>query len=185
MTDEKEPDEIGKSGPALSADGTLEGRFGRVESAGAQPEERLELADVAPRVREPRIEVFRPVQAARSPTQRLAFKFVLALALVGLLGLGALLYLQPKLDAFEVPEGVRESTLFDSLGSSQHPLIISSNPTGATIVIEGTTIGQTPWAGENRWVGSPKLVLRRPGYKDWQGTFTGDQPQTLDVQLKK
>ena len=82
---------------------------------------------------------------------------------------------------------MHESSLLDELiaeGEAQ-PIIVSSTPTGATVFIGGKAMGQTPWAGENRWQGQTPLKLQFPGYKTWQGTLKGGQPQTFDITLKK
>ena len=184
VTDEKEGDEILKGPAALGADGRLEQRFGNVEPAGAPPlhEERLELAEVAPPVIEPRIERFR--DEPPRPSRAWAMKLVIGALLLGVVGLVALLQFKPKLDV-PIPDGVRESGLLEQLGNDRPPIIISSVPSGATIVIGGKTVGETPWAGENLWAGDTPLILRLTGFQRWEGQIKGGQPVTLDIRLKK
>ena len=134
---------------------------------------------------EERVEVYREDlrNRARRPW---ALKLFLATLLLGVCALGALLYFKPKLD-LPALDGVREASLLDELraGGEAQPIIVSSTPTGATIFIGGKAMGQTPWAGDNRWLGQTALKLELPGYKTWQGTLKGGQPQTFDITLKK
>ncbi len=139
----------------------------------------------APKLVEARVEKFREEAAARS-ARPWAAMLVIGALLLGVISLGAFLTFKPKL---ELPpfDGVRESTLLDGLTGAGEaaPIIISSTPTGATIIIGGKTVGETPWAGENRWTGETQVTLKLPGYKAWEGKLKGGTPQTLDINLKK
>jgi hypothetical protein len=198
QTDQKDGDELFQ-GPSLDASGRLEGRLNNVEPnlelndvalrpAPAQ-EERLELEarHVAPV--EERIENFRPNVPLPADQKRSgAMKFVLGALLLGLLALGGSLYFKPHLELpRDVPDGVHPSGFLDELtaGTDAPPIIISSTPTGATIIIGTKEVGQTPWAGENRWVGQTPVTLKLGGYKTWVGKLEGGEPQTLDITLKR
>ncbi|MBL8924495.1 MAG: serine/threonine protein kinase [Myxococcaceae bacterium] len=60
-------------------------------------------------------------------------------------------------------------------------LLIESSPTGAQVLLNGSAVGETPWAGENPAGGVTTLTLRRQGYDDavlrldggvdWSGTL--------------
>ncbi|MBK7861514.1 MAG: PEGA domain-containing protein [Archangiaceae bacterium] len=63
-------------------------------------------------------------------------------------------------------------------------LLITSEPAGATILIEGKAIGVTPWAGDNRWGGKVRLELRRDGYEPFRDTFQGGKDQSIGATLK-
>lgn len=190
---EKDPDDEIFKGPAtLGSDGRLEQRLERVEAAGAGPDvprlasdEELELAPKAPRAIEARVETYRTELHARARRPWAIWLVIAALAL-GVAALGALLHFKPKLD-LESLDGVRESTLLDALtaGGESPPIIVSSTPTGATILIGGKAVGETPWAGENRWRGETLIVLKLAGYQPWEGKLKGGQPLTLDIRLKK
>jgi len=184
VTDEKDGDQILQGPAALSADGRLEQRFGHVEPQGGPPreEEKLELAEVAPPVIEPRIERFRDAPPNR--TRSWAIKLVIGALLTGIAALGALIVFKPNLHV-PLPDGVRESGLLDQLGTDRPPLLISSEPTGATILIGGKKVGETPWAGENLWAGDTAVVLQLTGFRRWEGQIKGGQPATLDIRLKK
>jgi hypothetical protein len=187
QTDQKDGDEL-LGGPSMDASGRLEGRFNNVEPPAAAPpqEERLEL-DARPRAPvEDRMQTYRAEAKARA-SRPWALKLVAAAMICGLLALGAFLYFKPKLELPAVPDGVRPSGMIDELtaGADAAPIIISSTPTGATITIGGKTVGQTPWAGENHWVGQTAVTLKVPGYKTWEGKLEGGEPQTLDITLRK
>lgn len=190
MTDPTDPDEILKGPAALSAEGRLEQRMAKMEPAGApsapeRPDEPLELADRPPPAIQQRVERYRADLRARS-SRPWALKLVIAILVLGVGGLAALLHFKPKLE-WPTVEGVRHATLLDQLGAGgeHQPIIISSTPTGATIVIGGKTVGETPWAGENTWTGETTLVLQLSGYRPWEGKLKGGQPQTLDIRLKR
>jgi eukaryotic-like serine/threonine-protein kinase len=178
-----EEDELSK-GPSLSADGRLEQRMQRVEPAfGPPPEEKLELAEVAPRKPEPRIENFR--EDPRPKSLPLAVKVVFALLALGVVVLVAFLVLKPNLDV-SLPTGVTESSLLAELGGGEHePIIISSTPTGATVSIAGKAVGVTPWAGDNVWIGTVPVSIDAKGFKRWEGQLVGGKAQTLDITLKR
>lgn len=189
MTDPKDQDDILKGPAALDANGRLEQRLDRVEQAGvpapAAPEGNLELTARAPKAIEQRVETYRAELRARN-ARPWALKLVIGALVAGLAGLGALLYFKPKLD-LQTLDGVREATILDELaaGGEREPIIISSTPSGATILIGGKAVGETPWAGENLWRGETPVVLKLAGYQPWQGKLQGGKPVTLDIRLKK
>jgi hypothetical protein len=65
-------------------------------------------------------------------------------------------------------------------------LLVLSEPAGATVLINGTEVGLTPWAGDNVWPKEPlRIELRKAGYKPWQGLTMGGKQDTLDATLRK
>jgi hypothetical protein len=182
-------DDLLRNGPSLSADGHLEGRFGAEEpppAAGPPPpaEAPLELAPRAPRpVEEPVERSWEPLRPGNPRPG--ALKAVVALLALAVVGSVALLRLQPKLHR-EPPDGVRSSTLLDELlRSDAPPLIITSEPPGAAITIDGKTIGQTPWAGQNRWTGRARVALHLNGYAVWEGSLNGGTEQRIAAELTR
>ena len=153
--------------------------------AAPPPEEKLELAPRVPKAMQDRVDAYRADLAARN-SRPWAMKLVIGALVLGLGGMGALLYFKPKLD-LQALEGVREANLLDELsaGGQREPIIVSSTPTGASIFIAGKAIGETPWAGENLWRQDTTIVIKLPGYQPWEGKLKGGQPQTFDVRLKK
>lgn len=187
VSDPKEPapDELDHAG-ALGTDGQLEARFAGVEPPSPQPtEEKLELSEQNPKAVHQRVEQHRDDLRARV-ARPWALKLALGVMVLGLIGLGALLVFKPKLES-PAFDGVRETTLLDELmaGGEAAPLIISSTPEGAHISIGGEPVGQTPWAGENRWHRETAVTLKLPGFRAWTGKLRGGAPQTLDIKLEK
>jgi hypothetical protein len=180
-----EEDEILK-GPALTPDGRLEERMDRVEPAFGQPAEpKLELAEVAPKKFEPRIENFRDAPVKRTSG---ATKAVFALVALGIVLAVGLVVFKPNLDFVtrDLPTGVTEGSLLGDLELSGHePVIVSSTPTGASVSIGGKVVGVTPWAGDNVWRGTVPVVIDAKGYQRWKGQLVGGKPQTLDVTLRR
>lgn len=177
-----------RAGPVLNADGRLERRFERVEPAHQPPPppvptEELELDVVVP----PRIE--RPLENFRAAPPDPRRRWALPVFLGGLIVIGLavlfVLVVKPRLPTL-TPDGVTEPTLLDQLDvSAREPLIISSTPTGARLTINGAYIGDTPWAGDNRWVGTVPVVLEVRGYKRWEGSIEGGKAKSLDVRLER
>lgn len=65
------------------------------------------------------------------------------------------------------------------------PLVVSSEPSGAELLISGKKVGTTPWAADNRWVGKTSYEVRLKGYKPAKGAFMGSEETHLDVVLEK
>ncbi|WNG22399.1 protein kinase [Cystobacter fuscus] len=65
-------------------------------------------------------------------------------------------------------------------------LSIQSTPSGATVSVDGKVVGTTPLFIDNIYPEQDVPVrLTLKGYKPWKGTFTGNQPVSLDIQLKR
>jgi serine/threonine-protein kinase len=74
------------------------------------------------------------------------------------------------------------AALTRSVTSTDGMLVIESRPTGATVLLDGDEVGQTPWAGQNPRQGQRRVTLRLRGYADavleldggvdWSGTVT-------------
>jgi len=65
-------------------------------------------------------------------------------------------------------------------------VLITSEPPGAVVRIEGAEVGTTPWAADNAWgPGAVRVEVSRPGYRTWTGTFGGGAPARLEVRLQK
>ncbi|MBL8917032.1 MAG: PEGA domain-containing protein [Archangium sp.] len=193
MTDPKSDDDAPEmlSGPSLGADGRVDNRlqrFDKVEPAVpivSQPRT-IELAPIPPPPIQARVDRYRDELKTRDQRARSgALKFVIALLVLAVGGAAVLLVVKPKI-TLPSPDGVQEPTLLDQLNVGERsPMIISSVPTGAKVIIGGETVGETPWAGDNRWNGKTKLRIYAEGYKPWDGEFDGDRPVTLDIKLKR
>lgn len=212
MTDPNEDDDALFKGPSLNAEGRLEGRFGAMEQpvalnthpgvppvagstaaqAALQPpppappaKPALELARTEAPKYEARIERFREENAARTTASRSrALKVVISVLLVGIAAMVAFAVIKPKLPAIKT--GVNPSTVLEQLQGERPPMLVNSTPPGAKLYVGAELIGETPWAGDNRWAGEKvPYRLEAPGYRTFNGTFEGDAPVTLDVTLKK
>jgi len=73
------------------------------------------------------------------------------------------------------------------VGTPAPTLLVLSEPSGATVLVAGSEVGVTPWAGDNVWPSKEPLrvEVRKPGYKPWVGLTMGGQQATLEATLKK
>jgi serine/threonine-protein kinase len=111
---------------------------------------------------------------------RLGLKLALALGAVAVLG-GAGWWLLPRF----------QQTLASTAGSTPRlrtatVLTIRSEPSGATVSIDGAELGTTPLVMDNIYPAqSIPVRLSLPGHKPWKGTFTGGQSATVEARLEK
>lgn len=113
--------------------------------------------------------------------------------LLGALVAGGWFFLSGKLPSFkglsldflkaEQPkEEVKEKRVFTPAPT----LLVLSEPSGATVLIGGTEVGLTPWAGDNVWPKEPlRVEVRKAGYRPWQGLTMGGKQDTLQATLRK
>ncbi len=88
-----------------------------------------------------------------------------------------LLRTEPKKDA-EVKE--------KRVGTPAPTLLVLSEPSGATVLVGGTEVGITPWAGDNVWPREPlRVEVRKAGYRPWVGLTMGGQQATLEANLRR
>jgi eukaryotic-like serine/threonine-protein kinase len=65
-------------------------------------------------------------------------------------------------------------------------ILVTSEPTGAEVSVEGSPMGVTPWAADNTWAKGPvNVTLTAPGYRPWTGTFPGGRPARLEAHLQR
>jgi len=165
------------TGPSMDADGKLSERtpaaerMRRIERASPAPPRPDAALEIEERPARPDTDYVPPPPppAVRIPTQvpwLLILTVLLAVALaVGYLARGRLRSPRP------IPSPV---------------VFISSEPPGATVRVEGTEVGTTPWAADNAWgPGAVHVELSRPGYLTWKGTFGGGAPARIEVRLQK
>lgn len=190
MSEADPPDDV-RTGPALGADGKLEGRLARIEPEGAPPlppppeEPVLELAERGPKRYEPTPESYRaPIP---HPRRQLAVRLVVAAVIIGAVLLsGGLLVSKPPVRG-DPADTVHSTDLLEQLtaGGPKAPAIITSEPAGATVRVGGQKVGVTPWAGDNVWNGETPVELVLPGYKPWKGTLRGGEEVNLNARLTK
>jgi PEGA domain-containing protein len=73
------------------------------------------------------------------------------------------------------------------VGTPAPTLLVLSEPSGATVLVGGSEVGVTPWAGDNVWPSKEPLrvEVRKAGYKPWVGVTMGGKQATLEATLKK
>ena len=71
---------------------------------------------------------------------------------------------------------------FDITTNEVGSIDISSNPSGASIYIDGTLKGTTPDTVDDLLVGSHKIVLKKSGDQDWGKMVTVEADDTVDVE---
>jgi serine/threonine-protein kinase len=134
------------------------------------PAARLELAERGPREG--------TLWEEERPRGR-GLKLALALGAVALLGGGAL-WFKPKL------EGLLRAQRTAPRLNTERVLTINSNPSGATVTIDGAELGTTPLVMDNIY--PPRAIpvrLTLPGHRPWKGTFTGGRLEALEVRLER
>lgn len=175
-----------RQGPALRADGTIEGREQPDASTPppveVAPEQPLELAARPP----PRVYT---APTAYRPEPRQPRRW-LPVALVGFVvagfGIAAAAMLltptaAPTRPALDLPAPLREA-LPELVGP---PVVILSEPAGATIRGPTGVLGVTPWAGNNTFLLDTELTLSLPGYQPTKLVLPGAREAHLSVTLKR
>lgn len=122
-------------------------------------------------------------------------KWAMRVALLGVLGAGAWVVVSGKVPlgkfSFDLlPSGTKkdkEEVPEKRVGTPAPTLLVLSEPSGATVVVGGTEVGVTPWAGDNVWPAKEplRIEVRKAGYKSWVGLTQGGQQATLEANLKK
>jgi eukaryotic-like serine/threonine-protein kinase len=128
--------------------------------------EHLELAERPPRP-----------PPAPEPTRRRWLPSVLTVAVL-LLVLGGVVAALPHL-----------KRQVDTLRGSGNPpplLTVQSEPSGATVSVNGMVLGTTPLVIDNSFLrGDISVQVTLEGYTPWKGTFTGNEPGSLEVKLRR
>ena len=141
-------------------------------------EEPLELAERAPRSG---VDAFAlaDAEASRLRWRRRLSRVAVTLVLLVLAGGAGVLLMRSGLRFSEVLAWL-------PLGSRQPALLsIQSEPAGATVSVEDTVLGTTPLVMDNTYPRGREIPMKvtLPGYKPWKGSFTGGQPESLDIRL--
>ncbi len=157
--------------------------------------ERVELAERRPAPAESDFVPPQPEPAVRFTAPDIRWgRWLLRAAIAALVVAGALVaargsisWLQglsfPGLGPGEAKEAKQEKRV----GTPAPTLLVLSEPPGATVLVGGTEVGVTPWAGDNVW--PPKEILRievrKAGYQTWTGLTMGGQQATLQANLRR
>lgn len=165
MPDEEDP--RFSDGPSLDADGRLIKRFEPAPAPPEPPEVSIELKERSPKRIERAPDTYRPEPP---PPPRWGLRIGLGLAVL----LGAVV----GVVAWRAPG------LVYSVGRVRHSVVVTSDPSGATIRIGQTVVGETPWAADNVW-GNVDISVELKGYQRWTGTLSNDRDVTLSAHLKR
>ncbi|MGB9681354.1 MAG: PEGA domain-containing protein [bacterium] len=86
---------------------------------------------------------------------------------------------------FYVVQGTTPGQVFPGQNQNLGELTVSSNPSGASLYIDGRFLGYTPYDG-NVPVGKHSILLQLSGYQDYQKdiNITPARPTKIDVKLK-
>lgn len=170
-------------GPALRADGTLEGRVVPETSAPAPVEERpLELV-----ARPPPRGYSAPTAYRLEPHPRRWLPVVLVGFVVAGFGIAAAAIVftpatPPRVPQVELPAAVRDVL---PAALSGPPVVIDSEPSGATIRAASAVLGVTPWAGNNPFLTDTELTLTLPGHQPKKLVLPGAKEAHLSVTLER
>ncbi|MCP3103766.1 protein kinase [Myxococcus sp. K15C18031901] len=142
-----------------------------VSSAGADD---LQLEERAPR---PESDWDAPV-STRRPWGRYA------VALLGVaLAVGGSVWLWPHRHTVS---GRLMASMDRPMAMAAPVLMLLSEPTGATVLVDGKSVGTTPLALDNLYPeGTVPVQVKLKGYRTWQGTFPGGQATRLEVKLQR
>lgn len=136
--------------------------------------EKLELGDRPQRTQSsapPIAEVYRVTSSPRRPV----WPWVVILLALGAVGALRLQRVRDLVSRFDVLPG-----------RTPKAMVVMSNPSGATLKIDGAVVGTTPWAGDNHWQGGGVAYeLSAEGYVTLKGRFEGEKELTLDLELRR
>jgi len=159
-----------------------------------QRAERIELADRAPPPTVSDFTPLKPDKPVRFTTPDIDWgRWIRRAALLGLVVAAAWGATSGKLPAFPKlsldflkASSPKEEGPPKRVGTPAPTLLVLSEPSGATVMVGGTEVGVTPWAGDNVWPKEPlRIEVRKAGYKPWQGLTMGGKQETLQATLQR
>ncbi|MFP2901916.1 PEGA domain-containing protein [Corallococcus sp. 4LFB] len=79
-----------------------------------------------------------------------------------------------------------EAQVMHALGAPTPLLSIRSEPSGATVLVDGVEVGVTPLAMDNTYPSrSISVQLKRKGYRAWTGSFMGGKKADVEAELRR
>jgi len=154
----------------------------------------VELADTRPPPMTSDYVAGRPEKGPRFASPDIDWrKWMLRVAVLGVVAAGAWVLVTGKvsLGKFSLDllrSGTKKEEVSEKREGTPAPtLLVLSDPAGATVVVGGTEVGVTPWAGDNVWPSKEPLrvEVRKAGYRSWVGLTQGGQQATLEANLKR
>jgi serine/threonine-protein kinase len=120
-------------------------------------------------------------------------KWLVRLALLGVVVAGGWVVVTGKLPLGKfsmdlLRSGTKKEEVAEKREGTPAPtLLVLSDPSGATVLVAGTEVGVTPWAGDNVWPAKEplRIEVRKAGYKSWVGLTQGGRQATLEANLRK
>lgn len=180
MADRPEDNELLFRGPTIDADGHVSRPSvpaGEQQFAPPPPEPEPGLArSTIPPMQE------QPPEPAPQPKRSRAVLIIGVALGLGVTVLATALLFTPKVP---LPDGVRDSNVFRAMTAAKGQVMISSEPPGAKVFIGDTLVGVTPWAADNRYVGTVQVRVEAQGFAPRSATFEGGKDQTVELDLRK
>ena len=163
----------------------------------APPRSRAEAVELSERPPPPMVSDFAPPPSQKrvrftSPDIRWG-RWLARLVLLGLVVAGGWFAVGGKLPSFKgfsldflKADPPKQEATEKRVFTPAPTLLVLSEPEGATVLVGGTEVGVTPWAGDNVWPKEPlRVEVRKAGYRPWQGLTMGGKQETLQATLKK
>src|SRR5215471_7960461 len=165
----------------------------RLEPVVPRPRTEVELAERAPPPTESDFEPAWKQKALRSDSPGIDWgRWLLRVVVLGALAAGVWALSTGKIPLPKLPAigGLKsapdEKPAEKRVGTPAPTLLILSEPSGATVLIGGTEVGVTPWAGDNVWPRTPlRVEVRKAGYKTWKGNTMGGTQATVEANLQR
>jgi len=173
-------------GPALDIDGRLvNGPLPPqpLPPPGFLPSEEppLELPELPPRRYEPLADAYREEPPPPpNPRRRVAIAVFAAALVVGL----GLLAASLVLPASSWSSGLERLEVSEVVGRPSPTVVVTSEPDGANVRIDGQLVGTTPWASDNLW-GDTTIAVERPGYVTFTAPLKARANVRVDAQLRR
>jgi tetratricopeptide (TPR) repeat protein len=122
------------------------------------------------------------------PNQQLAFNIAKAYDNLGNRSLALRFYREYLRSSANPPDGAIVNARVEELEHALaqrgiQQLSISSDPPGATVLLDGEPVGLTPWTGET-WPGSHRVELRRAGFAPEQSLVELEAHRAKDLELE-
>jgi hypothetical protein len=181
MSGPKQPEDFHHSGPTMDSEGRLVGKPAAPAGEGAfePPKEQAASLELdTSRMRKGPSDWAEPApyrdDVSGGSKRRVLRVLSLAVAALGAAAVAAFM-LMPSLQhalPFKLPTGPSRS------------LLITSEPSGADVRIDGSKVGQTPFAQDNRFNGKVQLELRLEGYEPFRDTFSGGRDVHIAATLR-